>query len=986
MDTRDRLYPQSNRQQKLTLRRRCRSETLPQMGHVTIVGTPIDLDDPIELRRKSSSHHQTVFRNRIHSKHHSPSVLRNQESAKNIFSLRENRRSNTTTTTTAAVQLKTNTKENISVEYHDVDGTKDICLREFELYKDRAAKTNVDFLNFNKHQRIEKDDWESYAADDCYVDTHKRRARARSESEPHEIYLTKTSPSSNSDSMERNNLVLKRSRDDKSHIGRTTFGDTLLPLPDQFSPTFDAKTKPPPKPPTVKSPQFTKLVNNYYNNRPSTPCNSPRYTGNKSLNGNIRKLRSKSLKCKTMVVANPVPQRCVTPNDESNHLKDECEEDSDGGGSSLEDDVDFGDVGEEDFNDSFSDSEDYNATVTATEPPNINKKLSEANLLTDSVIGSRPVTGPLSASLFPYVPPYITFADHSEKGPAMPAAITKVLKWKLTTITPIVIRKVLANTGFRLLRKTNDWMGVWGKHMKSPCFKTIRSYQKINHIPGSFQIGRKDRIWRNLQTQMAKHGKKEFGFMPRTFVIPADLKQLHRLWPAYSHRNCKWIIKPPASARGTGIKVVNQWSQIPKRKPLIVQRYIDRPLLIDGSKFDLRLYVLVTSINPLRVYMHTDGLARFASVKYSAKSDTLNDRYMHLTNYSINKLSNNYAKNEDASACKGHKWTLKSLWTHLAERGINTELLWAALRDLVLRTILAGENSINHLTKVNIGSKYNCFELFGIDVILNSELIPWLLEVNISPSLHSASPLDLHVKGPLVQALLNTAMFQVPPRIPLAKQQEIIAELGLDGLLCHDKRIFTTSLSKGDKLKHNHFTNRSITRREDYLDDILKNLTADDIRCLLITEDELARSAPLERIFPSAQSHKYLQYIESPRYYNRLLDAWEYRYGGNRRDKGIALIRKFCEDKVHLTVPPQPAKKDSESNVSSDAGAEARFQVSDDESDQQKLNGINNIEATITTVNNGHITNDDSEIQYFNGHKTNHHHHHQAVNGVTATD
>lgn len=94
-----------------------------------------------------------------------------------------------------------------------------------------------------------------------------------------------------------------------------------------------------------------------------------------------------------------------------------------------------------------------------------------------------------------------------------------------------------------------------------------------------------------------------------------------------------------------------------------------------------------------------------------------------------------------------------------------------------------------------------------------------------------------------------------------------------------------------------------------YLDEILKNLTPDDIRCLLITEDELARSAPLERIFPSSITHKYLQFIESPRYYNRLLDAWEHRYGGGRREKGIALIRKFCEDKVHLTVPPQPAKK-----------------------------------------------------------------------------
>lgn len=201
MDTRERLYPQSNRQQKLTLRRRCRSETLPQMGPVTIVGTPIDLDDPNELRRKSSLHHQTVFRNRIHSKHHSPNiVLRNQESAKNIFSLREHRRA-----TTAAQQLKTNTKENISVAYHDTDGAKDFCLREFELYRDRAAKTNDDFLNINRHQRIEKDDWESFATDDRYMDTHKRRARARSESEPHEIYLSKTSPNK-SDSIDRNNV------------------------------------------------------------------------------------------------------------------------------------------------------------------------------------------------------------------------------------------------------------------------------------------------------------------------------------------------------------------------------------------------------------------------------------------------------------------------------------------------------------------------------------------------------------------------------------------------------------------------------------------------------------------------------------------------------------------------------------------------------------------------------------------------------------
>lgn len=130
----------------------------------------------------------------------------------------------------------------------------------------------------------------------------------------------------------------------------------------------------------------------------------------------------------------------------------------------------------------------------------------------------------------------------------------------------------VSNHNTYFLDKCSDYLGVWGKHMKSPVFKTLHSYQKFNHLPGSFQIGRKDRCWRNLQTLMSKHGKKEFGFMPRTFIIPQDLNLLRQTWHKYSQKNTKWIIKPPASARGTGIKVVNSWSQIPKRKPLIVQR------------------------------------------------------------------------------------------------------------------------------------------------------------------------------------------------------------------------------------------------------------------------------------------------------------------------------------------------------------------------------------------------------------------------------
>lgn len=95
---------------------------------------------------------------------------------------------------------------------------------------------------------------------------------------------------------------------------------------------------------------------------------------------------------------------------------------------------------------------------------------------------------------------------------------------------------------------------------------------------------------------------------------------------------------------------------------------------------------------------------------------------------------------------------------------------------------------------------------------------------------------------------------------------------------------------------------------QQYLTSILDNLTPDDIRCLLISEDELARSAPLERIFPTTNTHHYLTYTDNPRYYNRLLDAWENRYA-NRRQDGIDLLKSFCDKNVHLEVPPQTFQK-----------------------------------------------------------------------------
>ncbi|TRY83686.1 hypothetical protein DNTS_034383 [Danionella cerebrum] len=529
---------------------------------------------------------------------------------------------------------------------------------------------------------------------------------------------------------------------------------------------------------------------------------------------------------------------------------------------------------EDDFSDDDGSEDcDVSSTVSMAASSNVEEPVSP-NAQEDLV--ERPALVP---SLFPHIPSTLYFSTANERVELLPAEQRKLLKWKITTVTPNVVKNTIYRSHFKATKKSHDWLGCWGHHMKSPGFKAIREFQKLNHFPGSFQIGRKDRLWRNLSKMQARFGKREFGFFPRSFILPQDIKLLRKVWEDGSSKQ-KWIVKPPASARGIGIQVIHKWSQMPRKRPLLVQKYLHKPYLISGNKFDLRIYVYVTSYDPLRVYIFSDGLVRFASCKYSPSMKTLSNKFMHLTNYSVNKKNSEYQSNSDDKACQGHKWALKALWQFLGSQGVNTNLIWEKIKDMVIKTIIASDPYVNSLVKMHVRSPYSCHELFGFDIMLDENLKPWVLEVNISPSLHSNTPLDVSIKGQMIRDLLNLAGFVLP-------QEDDLAAPGSSASSCSSgvvREKWHLDISADEK---------------DFCATVLDVLTPDEVRVLAESEDELSRKGDFERVFPSHASSRYLRFFEQPRYLNILLNQWEQKYW-LCRSKGINLLRDLCERKVHL--------------------------------------------------------------------------------------
>lgn len=131
-------------------------------------------------------------------------------------------------------------------------------------------------------------------------------------------------------------------------------------------------------------------------------------------------------------------------------------------------------------------------------------------------------------------------------------------------------------------------------------------------------------------------------------------------------------------------------------------KYISKPHLIKGYKYDMRIYVLVTSYDPLVIYMYKDGLVRFSTEKYSLNAKSLKKRFIHLTNYSVNKKAEKYKQNngKDTSPCDDSKvlskWSYQQLKKYITDSGHDWMEIDAEIKDVIIKSIISVEPHIVH--------------------------------------------------------------------------------------------------------------------------------------------------------------------------------------------------------------------------------------------------------------------------------------------------
>jgi Tubulin-tyrosine ligase family len=329
----------------------------------------------------------------------------------------------------------------------------------------------------------------------------------------------------------------------------------------------------------------------------------------------------------------------------------------------------------------------------------------------------------------------------------------------------------------------NDANFVWHPTSKTVKFRRLAPYlpsQIANHFENHHEITNKMNLFENLSAYCNQSSLYIYNMMPITFSLDFLSNRLNTQvslflnyfnslktekigknknnevnlnpLPPNTHftGNNIWILKPSGFNRGRGIQIfknadifkkfistlASKSNENKKRGEkdsytYIIQKYIESPLLINQRKFDIRVWVLVTS--KLNCYFYKEGYLRTSSEDFSIDESTLLNPIIHLTNNAIQKQGNSYSKYEKGNQLSFSDFGAYFEANYSEKKGF--EKIKERMKELISYTLMSVKKKLNPFNR-----EY-CFEVFGYDFIIDSDLATWLIECNTNPCIELSSPL-----------------------------------------------------------------------------------------------------------------------------------------------------------------------------------------------------------------------------------------------------
>jgi tubulin monoglycylase TTLL15 len=276
--------------------------------------------------------------------------------------------------------------------------------------------------------------------------------------------------------------------------------------------------------------------------------------------------------------------------------------------------------------------------------------------------------------------------------------------------------------------KGDDWDVLWAlefpfQNNRSDQFKPIFErrllpHQRMNHFPGTEQVTNKGVM--NAYNQ-------EFDFILPTFKFPEMIER----FKAFIQENpTRKIVKKNHKNRGVHIVDLKDINFEPDVN--IYQMFVHNPFLIEGRAFDFGVFVLVSSINPLRIYKFDDEvLLRFCPQHYKPFDPKNIDKYVvydnHLSYTDIKSLN---------KTCEMFGSSAKTSFEILLKKhGWNTDKMWKKIDDAIVKLLTKNEAKFMIRTEQYNWTSTNSFELFRFDFIFDDKLNVYLMEVNLSPNM-----------------------------------------------------------------------------------------------------------------------------------------------------------------------------------------------------------------------------------------------------------